>query len=145
MATAESFIIRAFSKAGILTAETSLEASELQAGLDQINDMLVSWEFSGVQLGFEPVADKDDELRVPRFAHGAIKSNLAVLLGPEFSKPPSAILMAEAKVTFDNLLNAIIKIGPVEFPSTLPLGAGNECGNYITDRRFFPENDQEHF
>lgn len=147
MATAESFIIRAFSKAGILTAETSLESSEVQAGLDQLNDMLVSWEFSGVRLGFEPVADKDDELRVPRLAHPAIKANLAVLLGPEFSKPASAILMAEAKVSFDNLLNAVVKIGNVQYPSTLPLGSGNEReGNrFINDDRFFPENQAENF
>lgn len=145
MATAESFIIRAFSKAGIKTAETSLEASEIQDGLDQLNDMLSSWEFSGIRLGFEPVPDKDDELRVPRFAHAAIKSNLAVALGPEYSKPADAILMAEAKITKDELLTALIKIGPVEFPSSLPLGAGNECGDYVTDRRFFPENSEEHF
>jgi len=145
MATAESFIIRAFSKAGIKTAETSLEASEIQDGLDQLNDMLSSWEFSGIRLGFEPVADKDDELRVPRFAHAAIKSNLAVVIGPEYSKPPSPVLLAESDLTKSELLTAIIRIDPVAFPSTLPLGSGNECSDFITDRRFFPENEQEHF
>lgn len=147
MATAESFIIRAFSKATILEAETTLEASEIQDGLDQLNDMLASWEFSGIQLGFEPVADKDDELRVPRFAHGAIKANLAVVLGPEYSKPASPVLLAEAKVTMDNLMNAVVKIGNVQYPSTLPLGSGNEREDerFINDDRFFPENQGENF
>ncbi len=145
MATAESFIIRAFSKAGIKTAETSLEASEIQDGLDQLNDMLSSWEFSGIRLGFEPVADKDDELRVPRYAHAAIKSNLAVVIGPEYSKPPQPVLLAESDLTKRELLTATINLDGVEYPSTLPLGAGNECGDFITDRRFFPENSEEHF
>lgn len=145
MATAESFIVRAFSKAGIKTAETSLEASEIEDGLDQLNDMLSSWEFSGIQLGFEPVMDKDSEIRVPRFAHAAIKSNLAVALGPEYSQSPKPVLLAEAALTKSELLNAIIKIGPVEYPSTLPIGSGNTCSDYILDNRFYPENSKENF
>ena len=145
MATAGSFITRALQKAGILTAETQAEANEMQDGLDAFNDMLISWEMSGIVLGFIPVADKDDEVRVPRFAHAAIKAQLAVVLGPEYSKPADQVLLAEARARKNELMIAVIKIGDVEYPSTLPLGSGNQCGNYNTDRRFFPDNETEHF
>ena len=145
MATASSFITRALQKIGVRTSETPVEAEEMQDGLDALNDMLISWEMSGIVLGFSPVADAEDEVRVPRYAHAAIKAELAVLMGPEYSKPPSQILLLEASTRKDELLNAVITIGDVEFPSTLPLGSGNQCGNYNIDRRFFPDNEKEHF
>ena len=145
MATASSFITLALQKLGVRTSESPIEASEMQDGLDQFNDMLISWEMSGIVLGFSPVADADDEVRVPRFSHAAIKSNLAVMMGPEYSRNPDAVLMKEARDTKKEVLNAVVTIGPVAYPSTLPLGSGNECGRFIDDRKFFPENEQEHF
>ena len=145
MATASSFITRALQKLGVRTSESPIEANEIQDGLEQLNDMLISWEMSGIELGFSPVADSEDEVRVPRFAHAAIKSNLAVILGPEYSKNLKPVLIAEAEITKKELLNAIIVIGPVAYPSTLPLGSGNQCDDFISDRKFFPENEREHF
>ena len=145
MATAGSFITRALQKIGVRTSESPIEASEMQDGLDALNDMLISWEMSGLMLGFEPVADKDDEVRVPRFAHAAIKAELAVILGPEYSKPANPVLLAEAQGRKDELMTAVIKIGNVEYPDTLPVGSGNTCSGFVTDRRFFPANEQENF
>jgi hypothetical protein len=144
MATAGSFITRALQKAKIQTAETPIEANEMQDGLDTLNDMLISWE-QVFQLGFSPVADKDDEIRVPRFAHAAIKAELALILGSEYDTPPDPVLIAEAKMRKDELMVAVITIGDVEFPDTLPVGSGNSCSFYTTDRRFFPTNEQDNF
>jgi hypothetical protein len=144
MATAASFITRALQKAKIRTAETPIEANEMQDGLDALNDMLISWEQS-LQLGFSPVADKDDEIRVPRFAHAAIKAELAVIFMSEYSEAPDPVLIAEAKTRKDELMVAVITIGDVEFPDTLPVGSGNSCSFYTTDRRFFPTNEQDNF
>lgn len=145
MATAASFITRALQKIGVKTAESPIEASEMQDGLDAINDMLISWEVSGIEMGFQPVADKDDELRVPRFAHAAIKAELAVLLAPEYDAPVSQVLLAEADQRKSEVLNALFSLGDIQFPSTLPMGSGNQCGSFNTDRRFFPENEQDNF
>ena len=145
MVTASSFITRALQKLGVRTSETPIEPSEMQDGLDALNDMLISWEMSGIVLGFSPVADAGDEVRVPRFAHAAIKAELAVLMGPEYSKPPSQVLLLEASTRKDELLTAVIRIGDVAFPSTLPIGSGNQCEDYYHDHRFFPENEREHF
>tara|TARA_R110000782_G_scaffold44726_2_gene99817 strand:+ start:2259 stop:2696 length:438 start_codon:yes stop_codon:yes gene_type:complete len=145
MATAGSFIARALQKAGIRTSESPIEASEMQDGLDALNDMLISWEMSGIMLGFSPVADKDDDVRVPRFAHAAIKAELAVIMGPEYSKVADPVLLAEAQARKDELMTAVIKIGEVEFPDTLPTGSGNNCAGFVTDRRFFPANERDNF
>ena len=144
MATAASFITRALQKAKVRTAETPIEANEMQDGLDALNDMLISWEQS-LQLGFSPVADKDDEVRVPRFAHAAIKAELAVILGAEYDAPIDQVLIAEAKTRKDELMVAVITIGDVAFPDTLPTGSGNGCSGFVIDRRFFPANEQDNF
>jgi hypothetical protein len=145
MATAGSFVIRALQKAGIRTSESPIEASEMQDGLDALNDMLISWEMSGIMLGFSPVADKDTEVRVPRFAHAAIKAELAVIMGPEYSRAADPVLLAEAQGRKDELMIAVIRIGEVEYPDSLPVGSGNHCSGLVTDRRFFPANEQDNF
>ncbi len=96
MATAASFITRALQKAKIRTAETPIEPTEMQDGLDALNDMLISWE-QVMPLGFTPVADIDLEVRVPRYAHAAIKAELAVIFMSEYSEAPDPVLIAEAK------------------------------------------------
>jgi hypothetical protein len=144
MATARSFITRALQKAKIRTAETPIEPNEMQDGLDALNDMLISWE-QVMSLGFTPVADIDIEVRVPRSAHAAIKSELAIILGAEYSMPPDPVLIAEAKARKDELMIAVVSIGDVAFPDTLPVGSGNNRRGYVNDYRFFPENEQDNF
>jgi hypothetical protein len=144
MATASSFITRALQKAKIRTAETAIEPNEMQDGLDALNDMLISWE-QVMPLGFTPVADIDLEVRVPRYAHAAIKAELAIILGAEYSMPIDQVLAAEAEARKDELMIAIISIGEVEYPDTLPLGSGNSRRGYVNDYRFFPENEQDNF
>jgi hypothetical protein len=144
MATGTDFVTRALTRIGIRASETSLEASELQDGLDMLNDMLSNWEESGYNLGFSPIANLTDEVRVPRGANAAIIDSLAIVLAPEYSRPISPALAASVKIHFDNMLRANVFIGDVDYPSTLPKGAGNECDNLLDDT-FFPEKDKRNF
>jgi hypothetical protein len=144
MTTARTFITRALQKAKIRAAETPIEPNEMQDGLDSLNDMLISWE-QVMSLGFTPVADIDIEIRVPRYAHAAIKAELAIILGAEYDVAPDPVLIAEAKARKDELMIAVVSIGDVAFPDTLPVGSGNNRRGYVNDYRFFPENEQDNF
>jgi hypothetical protein len=144
MATGTQFVTRALGRLGIKAAETSLEASELQDGLDSLNDMLINWEESGYLMGFSPIANLTDEVRVPRGANAAIIDSLAIVLAPEYSRPISPALAASAEMHFNNMLNAIVHIGAANMPSTLPKGAGNE-DIYTDNRTFFSDSDKENF
>ena len=143
MATAREYITRALAKLGVKAAESSIEASELTDGIETLNDMLTEWEGSGILLGFEPVASGDDEIRAPRLAQAAIKSNLAIRLAPDYSRPVSAELAAEARGATKSMLRAIVKIGDVAYPSTLPTGSGNKT--LLDDDDFFDANKTENF
>lgn len=144
MKTARHFIERAMSRIGIKTAEIALEPSEAQTGLDLLNDMLASWEVI-TPIGFTPVENLSDSIRVPRFAHGAIIDNLAILIAPEFQKQPRQTLFATAASLLDNMRVALLDIGEVRYPSTLPLGSGNRSCNNELDRRFFPADEDVNF
>lgn len=144
MATGTEIVTRALTRLGIRASETALEASELQDGLDLLNDMLSNWEESGYNLGFSPIANLTDEVRIPRGANAAVIDGLAILMAPEYSRPISQALLTSAKLSYQNMLNANVFIGDVDYPSTLPKGAGNECDNLLDDT-FFPEKDKRNF
>jgi len=145
MATASHFITRALIRLGVKTAEAPLEPSELQDGLDLLNDLMALWGVDGTLPGAAPVADAQDELRAPRYAHAAIIPHLAILMAPEYSKTVELALAAAAEDAMNGLLRLTVNIGEVEYPSTLPIGSGNECSNFNIERRFFPENTKENF
>ncbi len=144
MATAQHFVDRAMSRIGVKTAEINLEASEAQTGLDLLNDMLASWEVVNPQ-GFEPVALLTDEVRVHRFSNGAVIDNLAILIAPEFQKQISNALVATAASLRNDMRIALLDVGEVNYPSTLPLGSGNQCPDVNIDRRFFPSDEKVNF
>jgi hypothetical protein len=143
MATANDIIARAFSRAGIRASEAALEADEIQDGLTLLNDMLSNWEPIH-HLGFSPVADVADEVRIPRFAEAAVKDALAIELSPEYSRPVSPALAASATLSMKNMMTANINLGDVDMPSTLPLGSGNQCDDG-DDSRFFAQKDKANF
>jgi len=143
MATAKKIIERAFSISGIKTAETPLEASEIQDGLDTLNDMGSAWE-SRLQIGFMPVETVGNTVRIPRDAEFAFKQNLAVQLRVEYKLAPDPVLVITADKAFKDLNSTYLTIGAPQYPDSLPVGSGNECPELFDDR-FFPDNVTENF
>jgi len=136
----------AFRKLGINPSDSAIEGQEMLAGIETMNDMLSEWEASGIVLGFSPIADSADTVRVPRSTENAIKANLAGRMASDYSKQLSPALVAEISASTDNMLRIISKPLEVEFPDTLPLGSGNHCAdNTYWDQRFFNANNKENF
>jgi hypothetical protein len=145
MATGVYFVTKALGLLNIRAAETALEPSELQDGLDLLNDMLSNWE-PVYQLGFSPIAELTDEVRIPREVNKAVIDALAILMAPEYGRKVSAELLASAKLSYENMINFIVFIGDVDHPSTLPRGSGNQCDyDAWLNNTFFPEKDKRNF
>ena len=148
MATALDVITGAVVLLGVRTAESPLEPSEAEDGLVALNDMLNEWNLDDIDIGFETIDDVQDELFVDTGTEGAIKSNLAVYIAPEYGRIVSDALAFRAK-TGKAAVRGSISLRPLEFPDTLPVGSGNERNNRVPDgdkgggsigRRFFPSN-----
>lgn len=144
MATAQHIIERAFAKIGVKATETPIEASEMQDGLDCLNDLLSEWDSTGALKGVSPVKLVSDTVEAPRYADGALKSYLAIKLANEYNRSIQPGMLADAQSSYNNMVIAESDNEKGVFPSTLPMGSGNRDGiNYYDD--FFPGKSKDNF
>lgn len=143
MKTASDIITRALTRAGIRASEAPVEDDEMQDGLTLLNDFLSSEEPS-LQLGFAPVGAVGDNVRIPRYAEAGVIDALAVLLCPEYGKPVPQSLIISAKATWKNLLTNAIQFRNSTYPSTLPIGSGNEPG-LLEEEHFYEGTEERNF
>ena len=145
MTTMRLIVQDAFEEIGVKTAEIPLTNDELQSGIRRCNDMLTEWDNIGIVTGYIEVINGDDTVNLPRYSMSAIKYNLAVRLSPSYQKVVSPALAAAASSSIDVLMASSTDLSNVAYPDTLPLGSGNDCGDFYNDSRFFPQNKTSNF
>ena len=145
MATALDIVEGMFSILNIVAEETPIESSMAKNGLDVFNDLGVEWELTGANLGFAPVADLADEVRIPRGAHATFKYNGAARLAPLYDVTLSAEHIAIANNSLRTMMAIYRKPLRTVYPGTLPMGSGEQCDSVYLDDRFFPKVDKENF
>lgn len=143
MATGQDIIKEAFQELGISESEEPIEAADMQLGLKKLNDMLTEWDEAGRIIGFTPLGELTDDVRLTRGLHGVAATLLAGRLAAPMKMPISAELAASIKLAGKMLLRITVKLGEVKLPSTLPRGTGNDNDRY--NGRFFDEQDKENF
>ena len=135
MTTALKLIKRAFSIAGIRASETALSPSELEDGLDSLNDLLKVWNATGALKGVSALDDSDDDVTCQEHEEPAIKAELAKKLCIEYSKVVSIDLKEMVRTTKRDMLSANQNLEDVDFPPTLPKGSGE----------FFSDKNERNF
>lgn len=143
MATGQDIVEAALDEIGVHAAETAIQPADMQLGIRTLNDMLTEWDESGTPLGFTPLGDETDTVRIMRGAKRAVIVNLAGLLSIPFEKEISPVLAASIQSSNQALLRMTVKIGSVKVSGNLPRGSGNRDRLY--DDRFFPEQDKANF
>ena len=148
MATARDVVDGALELLGVKAAESAVTAAEAINGLSGLNDMLNEWNLEGLQIGLETIDDLDEELFVDDGAVGPLKANLAIYIAPGYDRTVTPELAQRAK-RGKSTLRANVFECPVEYPSTLPVGSGNESIRVTTNgdvagstfsNRFYPGN-----
>ncbi len=134
MKTALDIINRAASKIGVKRAGSPLEDDEITDAISELNNMMLELDASGTKLGYTVVSDSSDEITTPDWSYGAIEGQLAIRLAPEYEVSISQELAAQASASWNTVLKRTVSIGHVQFPSTLPIGSGNQ---YYYWQRFF--------
>jgi len=145
MVTMLEIVNDALEELGVKTAELPITNDEFQSGLRRCNDMLAEWDEAGIIVGYEEVTNNEDTLNLDRNAIAAVKYNLAIRLAPSFSKLATQTLFNVASSSLERLEASSAYIGEVAYPDTLPMGSGNRHANVDTDRRFFPNNQDDNF
>ncbi len=123
-----------------LGAETPIEAADAQSAVRYMNRMMAAFDADGIDLGYTEVTSLGDDITVPLGAIEGIVANLAVRLWTQFqdgATPPQELVL-KARAGVATMLNIAFSMGQAEYPSTLPIGSGNE-GNAYAANHFYPD------
>lgn len=132
---ASEWIRDSLQELGMLAAEQPVTPDQFQTGIRYANRLMASHENLG--LGYTVIANANDEVTIPPYAEEWAVIALAVRLSPQFG-PNETLgeLKMNERVAYNQMLNHIPMDISCDYPSTLPVGSGNECAS--GDIRFYP-------
>ena len=128
--TKRQFIESAFSRVGLAGYIYDMPSQQYESSMRTLDMMMATWNATGIRLSY-PLpsspqnSDLDAETNVPDSAVEAIVTNLGIRIAPEFGKIVSPDLKQIAKEALSTLSSLFVFPMERQFPSTLPLGAGN--------------------
>ncbi len=138
--TAKSVITSALQEIGVQAVEATIEPSEAQDAITYMNRMMASFSVTGINLGYTKISNLGDTVTISDGALQAVVKNLALALQPQFGSagdPINQLLVIQARDGMDTLRNIAVTISPSSFPSTLPVGSGNEGDNIFSNDHFY--------
>jgi hypothetical protein len=145
MWTKRELVLQAFGELALYGYEFELTPEEMQTGLVKTDSMLAEWQARGINIGYalpasQNASDLDDASGIPDWCNTAVFLNAALRLAGGFGKTVPQELKVAAKQAFDVLLWSAAYPRQQQYPSTLPVGAGNKPWRYI-NRPFMPTPD----
>lgn len=131
--TKRQFIEAAFEEIGLAGYVFDLQPEQLNLALRRLDAMMATWNNMGIRISYPlpsspETSSLDAETNVPDRANEAVYTNLAVRLGPTVGKQVSQETKVAAKQAFNGLLNQYATPIEMQFPSTMPVGAGYKRG-----------------
>ena len=139
--TKRQFVTSAFEEIGLAAWAFDLQPDQLQSALVRLEIMVSSWGGRNIYIGYPLAgnpkdANLDDDTDVPDSAIEAIVTNLALKIAPSYGKVVSQETKINAKETYNVLVAKTVKDVKMQYPATLPRGAGGRINNNRT--KFFP-------
>lgn len=139
--TARDVLLGAFEDIVVRMDEETLGASDMLTGVKTINRIMAMLSENGVDLGFTKLAKISDLITIPEGVIDSLVSLLALRLWPSYrTGEPSSQLVANARRGLAQMYKSGVEIGATEYPSTLPMGSGNEDSGGTYDI-FYPDLD----
>ena len=133
MISANEVITDALEEIVVQTDEADIEASEGEAAIRILNDMMAMWAAKGINLGYTELTSLGSYVTVPRGAILGIKYHLAIALAEKYDVMVSPQLLTKARDAWDAILELSNILEESDFPETLPRGSGN----YVFYQRTF--------
>ena len=121
----------------IQAQEQAIPAVDLNTGVRYLNRMMQMLDAEGVKLGYTLVDSPNDTLTVPAGAYEGIMFNLALRLASGFDVAVSPSLGVNARESKKVLYKLGVSLNKMNFPSTLPIGSGNEGNAELYEEQHF--------
>lgn len=126
MATVAQVATAALKRILVQGADAPLEADEYQDFIFALNNFMLALDAEGITLGYTEVSDLGDEVTVPTGALRGIIANMAIEVAPDYNGTISPALANAAAEGMQVMRIIGQTISPASYPSTLPIGSGNE-------------------
>lgn len=138
METAGDIIKDALIELTVQAQEQTIPAVDLNTGIRYLNRMMAAFDADGIQLGYTIVKSPNDKLTVPAGAYEGMMYNLCLRLANGYDIAVSGELAMIARQSKSTLTKLGVDLPKQNFPSTLPIGSGNDHGNgYLYGQTFF--------
>lgn len=129
--TKRQFVEAAHDELGLSSYVFDMPTEQLQKTMRRLDAMMAEWNAKGIRLGYPMPSspeggDLDDETEVPDSAWETIFTNLAIRVAPSFGKQVMQDTKTTAKRGYNTLLSRATFPPEMQFPSTMPAGAGNK-------------------
>jgi hypothetical protein len=142
--TKRQYIEQAFEELGLAAYLYDLTAEQLNSALYRLDAMMASWVSKGIFVCYPaPVTPQDsvldEDTGVPDWANEAIILNFALKLAPSYGKTVSDQTKVSAKQAYDALLTMTNQTYLMQWPSSMPAGAGYRKRGFL--QPFLPRPD----
>jgi len=132
--TKRQFVEAALEEIGLADYVFDLSPEQLQSAVRRMDAMMAAWNAAGIRLGYPLTSnpdntDLDTVTAVPDSANEAIILNLALRLSPSYGKAIALPTSAAARMAYNTLLSRAAMPAEMQFPQTLPVGAGQKSWN----------------
>ena len=129
MATVAQIAKASLQRILVQASEADLEPDEYQDFIFALNNFMLALDADGISLGFTEVSSLGDEVTVPLGALRGIIANMAIEVAPDYGGEISQGLLVAASDGMRTMRKLGQRIAATQYPSTLPIGSGNE-GSY---------------
>ena len=140
MATVAQVIKASLQRILVQASEAPIEASEAQDFIFDMNNFMLALDADGITLGYTEVNDLGDEVTIPTGALRGLIANMAIEVAPDYNGTVSPALNSAAIDGLKIMRLLGQTISATQFPSTLPIGSGNEQGGVCVSH-YFPDQE----
>lgn len=125
------FVEQAYTELGVASYAFDLTPEDFESAMRRLDSMMAEWNAKGIRLGY-PIpgspqdSDLDEPSQVPDSANEAIITNLAIRIAPQIGKTVSNETKVTAKGAYNTVLARACFPPEMQFPGTMPAGAGNK-------------------
>jgi hypothetical protein len=125
----------------VQASEAELQPDEYQDFIFAMNNYMLDLDASGITLGYTEVSNLADQITIPTGALRGLIANMAIEVAPDYGGEITQGLQIAAQEGLKTMRKLGIEIKRSNYPSTLPIGSGNEhCGTWRTSH-FYPEQE----
>jgi hypothetical protein len=129
--TKRQFVEAALTEIGLASYVFDIQPEQLEYARRRLDAMMADWNGKGIRLSYPIPASPEqgslaEETNVPDSANEAVILNLAVRLAPSYGKQIMPDTRLVAKTAYDTVLQRATAPIELQFPDTLPSGAGNK-------------------